>query len=58
MYECAWYRRDIQQFIFLYVLGHYTTTVFKTKYNFVYILTSIKINWLCQSLFLRKNNLE
>nr|DAQ06879.1 MAG TPA: hypothetical protein [Caudoviricetes sp.] len=23
-----------------YVLGHYTTTVFKAKYNFVYILTN------------------
>lgn len=51
MYECTWYRRDIQQFIFLYVLGHYTTTVFKTKYNFVYILTNVKTNWIYQSIF-------
>ena len=49
---------EIFTFVFLYVLGHYTTTVFKTKYNFVYILTNFKINWLCQSLFLHKNNLE
>ena len=33
--------KDIFSNLFFYVLGHYTTTVFKTKYNFVYILTNL-----------------
>ena len=41
----------IQMLILLYVLGYYTTTVSETKYNFVYILTNLGINWLCQSFF-------
>ena len=48
----------IQMLILLYVLGYYTTTVFETKYNFVYILTNLKNIDFGQSLFLRKNNLE
>ena len=58
MYYGSCYQRDNQCCIYLYVLGYYTTPAFKTKYNFVYILTNHEKYWLRPVCFLSKNNLE
>ena len=54
MYDGSCYQRDNQCCIYLYVLGYYTTPVFKTKYNFVYILTNYEKIFSLDSIFYAK----